>query len=137
MSARAEYRFPERLAYADAASVRAEGERRLSAASDGLRVSLADLLDHSSIVVAVLLAWVRHGERLGRTLTLVDVPAELRNIIDLYGVASLLPLEAGGDARAWAPSTEAAAEAGVHQPADSADDGEHPSTRLATQETRV
>ncbi len=107
MNAGAEYRFPKRLTYADAASVRADGERRLSGAPEGLRVSLADLLDHSSIVVAVLLAWVRHSERLGRNLTLVDVPAELRNIIDLYGVASLLPLEAGGDGQAWAPSTEA------------------------------
>ena len=96
MNAGAEYRFPERLTYADAASVRADGERRLSGAPEGLRVSLADLL-----------AWVRHSERLGRSLTLVDVPAELRNIIDLYGVASLLPLEAGGDGQAWAPSTEA------------------------------
>ncbi|MFM7120321.1 MAG: lipid asymmetry maintenance protein MlaB [Gammaproteobacteria bacterium] len=106
MNEGAEYRFPKRLAYADAASVRADGERRLTGASAGLRVSLADLLDHSSIVVAVLLAWVRHAKGLGRGLTLVDVPAELRNIIDLYGVAPLLPLEAGGDAGAWAPAAE-------------------------------
>jgi phospholipid transport system transporter-binding protein len=96
-----ELRLPPRVRYADVAAIRASGESFLSAAPGAARISLGDLKDFTSVVVALLLAWVRFAQARGCELVLTDVPADLRNIIDLYGVAGLLPLEAGGQGHAW------------------------------------
>lgn len=96
-----ELRLPARVRYADVASIRAAGEAFLNGAPGAARISLGDLEDFTSVVVAVLLAWVRCARARGCELVLTDVPADLRNIIDLYGVAGLLPLEAGGQGHAW------------------------------------
>ena len=100
-SAVPDLRLPARVRYADVASVRASGEAVLNAAPGVARISLSDLEDCTSVVVALLLAWVRYASARGCDLVLTDVPADLRNIIDLYGVAGLLPLEAGGQGHAW------------------------------------
>lgn len=100
-SAVPDLRLPARVRYADVASVRASGEAVLNAAPGVARISLGDVEDCTSVVVALLLAWVRYASARGCDLVLTDVPADLRNIIDLYGVAGLLPLEAGGQGHAW------------------------------------
>ncbi len=96
-----ELRLPARVRYADVAALRASGEAFIRSAPGPVRISLGDLQDFTSVVVALLLAWVRFARVRGADVVFSDVPADLRNIIDLYGVASLLPLEAGGDGHAW------------------------------------
>jgi phospholipid transport system transporter-binding protein len=88
--------LPEIVRLDNAAEVRLAGEQFLDRASGAVRMDLGALRESNSILVAVLLAWVRHAAKLGRTLRYDGVPAELRQIIELYGVANLLPIEAAG-----------------------------------------
>jgi len=97
----AEYRVPAVVRFANAAEVRLAGERFLEQAQGPVRVSLAELRENNSVVVALLLAWVRRARALDRTLRIVEVPGDLLNIIELYGVAGVLPLEQGASATAW------------------------------------
>lgn len=96
-----EFRIPEIVNFDTAAAVRLAGERFVDQAPAVMRVSLAPLRESNSVVVATLLAWVRHARACAKTLSFVDVPGELRNIIELYGVAGILPLEDGSSAGAW------------------------------------
>jgi phospholipid transport system transporter-binding protein len=93
--------LPEVVRLDNAAEVRLAGEQFLDGATGAVRMDLGALRECNSVVVAVLLAWVRHAARLGRTLCYDDVPAELRQIIELYGVANLLPI---GQSGATAPA---------------------------------
>lgn len=95
------FELPEAIRFDNAATVRAAGERFLEDAPQSARISLAALAESNSVTVAVLLGWVRKARALARTLEFVDVPVGLRNIIELYGVTSVLPLENGVSVQAW------------------------------------
>jgi ABC-type transporter Mla MlaB component len=97
----AEYRVPAVVRFANAAEVRLAGERFLEQAQGPVRISLAELRENNSVVVALLLAWVRRARALDRALRIVDVPGDLLNIIELYGVAGVLPLEQGASGTTW------------------------------------
>jgi len=90
------YRLGAVVRYDDVATLRAAGERFIDTTPGVLTFSLAELVESNSVVVALLLAWVRYAGARGRTLQIVDVPQDLRNIIELYGVSTLLPLEQDG-----------------------------------------
>lgn len=111
-SVAAEFRVPERVRFDNAATVRQSGEQFLDAATGPVRISLGQLAERNSVVVALLLAWVRHARARGTTVQFVDVPDDLRNIMELYGVAGLLPLEGGGAGTAWTVADDARADAG-------------------------
>lgn len=96
------FRLPDSVRYENVLAVRQAGERALDEAPDGVEFSLAPLRESNSVVVALLLAWVRHARAHGKSIRFVEVPTDLRNIIELYGVTGILPLEDGGAARAWA-----------------------------------
>jgi phospholipid transport system transporter-binding protein len=111
-SGAAEFRVPERVRFDNAVTVRQAGERFLDEAATGpVRISLGQLAERNSVVVALLLAWVRHARERGRTVQFVDVPDDLRNIIELYGVAGILPLEGGGAGTAWTVADDERADA--------------------------
>ncbi len=44
-----------------------------------------------SSAIAVMLDWLRQGKALGATVSFTGVPAAVRSLADLYGVAELLP----------------------------------------------
>jgi phospholipid transport system transporter-binding protein len=96
------FRLPDSVRYDNVLAVREAGERALDEAPDGVEFSLAPLRESNSVVVALLLAWVRHARARSKSIRFVEVPADLRNIIELYGVTEILPLEDGGAASAWA-----------------------------------
>lgn len=100
-AASAEYRVPAVVRFANAAEVRLAGERFLEQAQGPVQISLAELRENNSVVVALLLAWVRRARALDRVLRIVEVPGDLLNIIELYGVATVLPLEQGASGTAW------------------------------------
>jgi len=104
-SAPAVFDLPEVVRFDNAVDVRLAGERFLDGSSGAVRIGLAALRESNSIVVAVLLAWVRHAAKVGRSLRFHDVPADLRKMIELYGVASLLPIE-GSAANGATPPAE-------------------------------
>jgi phospholipid transport system transporter-binding protein len=103
-----EFRVPEAVRFDNAATVRQAGEHFLDASAGAARISLGQLAEKNSVVVALLLAWVRHAREHGKSVQIVDVPDDLRNIIELYGVAEILPLEGSGAGTAWTVSQEAA-----------------------------
>lgn len=96
-----EFRVPAAIDFTNAPAVRRAGEDFLATTSGRARISLAALGQHNSVMVSLLLAWVRRARELERTIEFVGVPEELRNIIDLYGVTDILPLESGSGSAAW------------------------------------
>jgi len=97
----ADFPVPELIRFGNAAAVRHAGEAFLDQADAAVRFDLAALRENNSVVVALLLAWVRRADQLGRSLLFVNVPADLRNIIELYGVSGILPLDGAGSGSAW------------------------------------
>lgn len=55
-------------------------------------VDLSAVTEADSSAVAVLLAWTRIAGERGQALSIVGVPAGVRSLANLYGVAELLPL---------------------------------------------
>jgi len=86
--------FPvaELIRFENAAAARQAGEAFLDGCDGDCRFSLAALQESNSVVVALLLAWFRHAHQQDKRIRFVDVPADLLNIIDLYGLTELLPL---------------------------------------------
>ena len=100
------FQLPERVRFDNAESVRGAGERFLDKVAGAAEFSLGALRESNSVVVALLLAWVRHARARGIPLRFVAIPADLRNIIELYGVADILPLEAGDTGSTWTVEDE-------------------------------
>ena len=55
---------------------------------------LSDLLSVDSSAVAILLGWRRRALQQGAPLNFGVLPADLQSLINLYGVAELLPAAA-------------------------------------------
>lgn len=67
-------------------------EAGLRAVTEGqAEIDLAQLTVVDSAAVATLLAWQRAAADQGRQLTFTHVSRSLQSLIDLYGVADLLP----------------------------------------------
>jgi phospholipid transport system transporter-binding protein len=69
-------------------AVLAEGERLFTAPS--LTVDLAGVTEVDSTAVSVLLEWRRAATRAKRAIAYVNFPANLKSLIQLYGVTELL-----------------------------------------------
>jgi phospholipid transport system transporter-binding protein len=54
------------------------------------QIDFADVTVVDSAAVATLLAWQRAARRIGKSLTFVNIPANLHSLAQLYGVADLL-----------------------------------------------
>jgi phospholipid transport system transporter-binding protein len=54
---------------------------------------LSEALSVDSSAVAMMLEWQRQAQQLGRTLRFGVLPPNLRSLVDLYGVAELLPAD--------------------------------------------
>lgn len=70
-----------------------EGLRAFKALSlPRLTVDLAGVTDVDSTAVSLLLEWRRAAQREQRSIEFVNLPANLTSLIQLYGVAALLPI---------------------------------------------
>ena len=54
-------------------------------------VDLAAVTDVDSAGVSLLLQWQRSARAAGRTIIVVNLPANLKSLAELYGVAELIP----------------------------------------------
>lgn len=54
-------------------------------------VDLAAVTDVDSSAVSLLLQWQRDARAAGRTVSFVNLPANLKSLAALYGVADLIP----------------------------------------------
>ena len=83
---RAQLAGPVTLANVNA--VLAEGTRAFNAAA--LTVDLAGVTEVDSTAVSLLLEWRRAAQRDKRRIDYVNLPANLKSLIQLYGVGELL-----------------------------------------------
>ena len=71
--------------------VRQRGEELLAEQTRS-EVHLGELDSANSTLVALLLAWFRFADRSGESIVFMDVPRDLRNIIEFSGLSGVLPL---------------------------------------------
>ncbi len=57
------------------------------------RIDLGEVTELDSSLIAVLFAWMRAAKQRSRALALERLPADLKCLAQLYGVAELLPQE--------------------------------------------
>jgi phospholipid transport system transporter-binding protein len=69
-------------------------EARAPLAAGVSAVDLGEVTEVDSSLLAVLFAWMRDAKQRERPLALARVPADLKSLAQLYGVAELLPPEA-------------------------------------------
>lgn len=76
-----------------AVAAREQLERGAAAlARSGVDFDLAAVREVDSAGLAVVLGWVRAGQRSGHPVRIVAAPPSLRSLAELYGVTELLPL---------------------------------------------
>lgn len=80
-------------------ALRADGEAAITAAPDAVRMCLDELDGGSSAAVALLVAWFRAASAQAKHIEFVNVPAEVRKIIELSGLTDVLPLAESAAAR--------------------------------------
>lgn len=96
--------------------LRAEGERHIASGPHAV-FNLADLAEGTSVAVALLMAWFRHAHHLDKTVAFEDVPESLLNIIEVSGLAGVLPVS--NEPGAALPAAAATAAAGPTEPPQS------------------
>jgi ABC-type transporter Mla MlaB component len=79
--------------YTNALELRSQVEQVL-AAHDDVTVSLADVSDGNSLLVALFIGWFRFAHRHGHRVHFVAVPALLQTLIAFSGVDAVLPIGA-------------------------------------------
>ncbi len=85
--------LPDEITLDNIAEVRGAGERHITAGGNECTFHLAGLEHNNSLAVALLMAWFRHAHVHGKTIVYVGVPEQLRNIIDVYGLSEVLPID--------------------------------------------
>jgi phospholipid transport system transporter-binding protein len=68
-------------------------------ASGQTTIDLADVTAVDSAAVATLLAWQRAAQRRDVSLCLLNIPANLQNLLHLYGVTELLHVASPAQSR--------------------------------------
>ena len=89
------YRMQGHVTFDNLMAVRRAGEEALQGAGDRAAVDVSGLENGNSAAVAVLMAWLRCAESLGKSVVFVGMPARLAKIIELSGMTEVLPLTAG------------------------------------------
>ena len=79
------------LDYYTVPDVLARSARRV-AGEGAIRVDLKGVTRADSAGLALLLAWLRDAERAGRSISFVNVPAQLQSIARVCGLEEILPL---------------------------------------------
>ncbi|MGB5539217.1 MAG: STAS domain-containing protein [Gammaproteobacteria bacterium] len=79
------------LDYYTVPGVLASSARRMTG-EGSIRVDLKGVTRADSAGLALLLAWLRDAERAGRSISFVNVPAQLQSIARVCGLEEILPL---------------------------------------------
>ncbi|MCZ6641565.1 MAG: STAS domain-containing protein [Gammaproteobacteria bacterium] len=87
------YFLPDKITLDNIAEVRASGERHITGCGDECTFDLSGLKQNNSLTVALLMAWFRHAHVRGKSIVCVDVPEDLRNIIDVCGLTEVIPIK--------------------------------------------
>ena len=73
-------------------ALRHAGEAVIATAEGPVEMQLGGLDGGNSAAVALLMAWLRAAARAGVEVTFVDVPPEVRKIVELSGLVDVLPM---------------------------------------------
>ena len=84
--------LPASIDFQNLMTVRAHGEAFIDEHSASV-FSLSGLQESNSSAAVLLTAWFRYAHLQGKSIVFVDVPVDLRNIIDLCELDKVLPLE--------------------------------------------
>ena len=95
----AAYRVNGRVTFANLMHIREEGEAAIAEAGDPVVIDFTGLENGNSAAVALLMAWLRAADDLGKSIEFVAAPTELENIVELSGMTDVLPMRS----RAVAP----------------------------------
>lgn len=89
--------LPDKITLDNIADVRALGEKHIfeqkTAEGNECTFHLSGLEQFNSLAVALLMAWFRYAHAHGKSIVYVDVPHDLRNIIDVSGLTEVLPIK--------------------------------------------
>jgi phospholipid transport system transporter-binding protein len=78
------------MTLANAATLLAEGNQALAGAEvTGFDLVAVKEVDSSGL--AVVFGWLREAQRLGKTVSVVNLPQSLSSLAEVYGVSDLLP----------------------------------------------
>ncbi len=80
--------------FTDVLQMRAEVDQLL-ATRPKLVLSLAGVENASSLLLVLMLGWIRRAEQLRHQVLFADLPASLQRLISFVGMDAVLPLEAG------------------------------------------
>lgn len=86
------FRLPGSVSFDNFTDVRTAGEHAISENGNECVLSLSGLGQSNSIAVALLVAWFRFANSHGKSIVYVDVPEDLRNIIEVSGLTEVLHL---------------------------------------------
>lgn len=74
-------------------AIDASGRGRIAQAGEAVRVDLSAVTRVDSSALALLMGWQRHSRRLNKSLTLVNVPANLASMMQFTGADALFDIE--------------------------------------------
>ena len=60
--------------------------------NQSLTVDLASVTDVDSTIISMLLEWLRASQKNSQSLQFINLPENLASLIQLYGVAELIPV---------------------------------------------
>jgi len=72
--------------------VKTEVERFIDDNPNSVEVRLDELDSHSSVIVGLMMGWMRHAHRQGKTIVFSNLPAQLLKIIEFSGLTETMPL---------------------------------------------
>lgn len=93
-----DYPVSEAVNFDNLAALRRLAEQRIDTLSERqvLQVRFTSLQHSGSAAVALMIAIYRRGHVSGRTVSFVDVPDEVINIIEVSGLSEVLPVAGSG-----------------------------------------
>ena len=89
-----EYAVPEAVDFDNLADLRKRAEQKIDDLADGesMLVRFSSSARSGSAAVALMIAMYRRAHVAGKSISFVDVPDEVVNIIEVSGLTDVLPL---------------------------------------------
>ncbi|GEM_PF-1216118 len=69
-----------------------QGRRLIAKSESGWQVDLAEVNHSSSVGIALLLDWLRYGQRKNKTIEFLNVPQKMRQVIEFSGLTDVFNL---------------------------------------------
>lgn len=85
------FALPAGIDFDSLAAVRGAGEEHIASADGTAVFDLSGLAEANSAAVALLMSWYRYGHKCGKAIVYTRASSELRNIVRVSGLESILP----------------------------------------------